>query len=210
MEASAMSHESETVSHSVSDLLTNLKLGDPHAAERLWNRYIGKLLAVAKSKLGPGTQRHSDPEDVAYVAFWQMCRRAREDGFSKLDDRNDLWQVLLLLTERRARDAGRRTAARLRHEVGESNAGGSGQEGQRAFDCLPDESEVRPEDTVEVAELYERLHQELPEAELRKIVELRLAGFSHREIADAMEISLRSVERKVAIIKTRWASAGGL
>ena len=45
----------------------------------------------------------------------------------------------------------------------------------------------------------------LDEPMLRRIAELKLEGFSNSEIAEQLEIGLRSVERKLKHIRTIWS-----
>ena len=44
----------------------------------------------------------ADEEDVALSAFKSFVRAVQEDRFLKLDDRDDLWQILVMLTLRKA------------------------------------------------------------------------------------------------------------
>lgn len=46
--------------------------------------------------------RVADEEDVVAVAFASFCRGIAANRFAVLDDRDDLWQVLVVLTERKA------------------------------------------------------------------------------------------------------------
>ena len=42
---------------------------------------------------------------------------------------------------------------------------------------------------------------------LREIARLRIEGYSNAEIADATGVSLRSVERKLGVIRETWSDA---
>jgi hypothetical protein len=109
---------------SVTHWIARLKAGDHHAAQQLWERYFARLVGLARSKLWGLPRRAADEEDVALSAFASFCRRAERGGFARLDDRDDLWQVLALLTTRKAADLVARERARKRGggEVrGESN-----------------------------------------------------------------------------------------
>ena len=53
-------------------------------------------------KLGPGRARAVvDEDDVVADALGEIFRAMEAGQFAKLDDRHDLWQVLVILTERR-------------------------------------------------------------------------------------------------------------
>jgi DNA-directed RNA polymerase specialized sigma24 family protein len=43
---------------------------------------------------------------------------------------------------------------------------------------------------------------------LREVVRLRLEGYSNDEIAKALNSVLRTVERKLALIRKRWLAEG--
>ncbi len=46
--------------------------------------------------------RMADEEDVALSAFESFYRRAEQGQFPQLEDRDDLWQLLFVLTVRKA------------------------------------------------------------------------------------------------------------
>ncbi len=55
-------------------------------------------------------RRAADEEDVALAAFDSFYRRAERGQFPKLEDRDDLWQLLFVITVRKAIDLTRREA----------------------------------------------------------------------------------------------------
>ncbi len=93
-----------------------LRGGDPSAAERLWQTYIRRLVGVARVKIGGAPRRAADEEDVALSAFDSFCRGAGRGQFTRLSDRDDLWQVLVVITERKAIDLMRREGRKSRGE----------------------------------------------------------------------------------------------
>ena len=93
-----MSHPDE----SVSQWIDGLKAGDEAAAAKLWQRYFRRLVGLARKKLGDSPRRVADEEDVAISAFQSFCQRAKEDRFPDLLDRDDLWHLIVRITERKA------------------------------------------------------------------------------------------------------------
>ena len=87
---------------SVSVWLDRLKAGDPAAARPLWDRYFDRLVRLARGKLSARGRRTADEEDIALSAFHSFCRAAEAGRFPRLEDRDDLWAVLVTLTERKA------------------------------------------------------------------------------------------------------------
>src|SRR3954447_25369794 len=81
-----------------------LKAGDAVAAQKLWERYFEQLVRLARRKLHGMAPAASSGEDVALSAFDSFCRGAEQGRFPQLHDRADLWQLLVLLTARKAID----------------------------------------------------------------------------------------------------------
>src|SRR6516165_10866377 len=93
---------------SVTCWITQLKAGERAAAQPLWEGYFRQLVARARRQLQGVPLRAADEEDVALSAFDSFCRAAENGRFPDLSDRDDLWQLLLLLTDRKAIDLARR------------------------------------------------------------------------------------------------------
>src|SRR4051794_10940410 len=94
---------------SISHHLRSLKDGDREAVQPIWEAYYTRLVALARAQLqGLRRKAVADEEDVALSAFDSFCRRAQMGVFPRLVDRDDLWQVLLVLTVRKARSLARR------------------------------------------------------------------------------------------------------
>ncbi len=85
---------------SVTLWLDQLKAGESAAAGQLWQRYVERLIRLASRKLGDLPKRVADEEDVVLSAFHGFLQGVEDGRFSRLDDRDDLWQVLAMLTER--------------------------------------------------------------------------------------------------------------
>src|SRR5262245_10431221 len=91
-------------SHSVTWLIDRLRDEDPQAAEQIWRRYFERLLPLARSRITGLARQAVDAEDVLVSVFDRFFRAAKEDRFARLHDRDDLWQILLILTERKVAD----------------------------------------------------------------------------------------------------------
>ena len=190
---------------SVTTWIGQLKAGEQAAAQPLWERYFEQLVRLARQRLGETPRRAADEEDVALSAFENFCRGAREGRFPRLNDRHDLWQILVMLTERKAKDQVRRALTRERIEVGESkftnplastsDPAGVGQ--------LAD-SEPTPQFAAQVAEEYQRLLDSLGDDTLRKIARWKMEGYTEAEIAKKLGRTTRTVERKLQMIRQRW------
>jgi hypothetical protein len=93
-----------STSGSVTYWVRELQAGNHLAAEKLWQGYFHRLVSLARTKLKNRPRRAADEEDVALSAFASFCRGAEQGRFPQLADRDDLWQLLVLITGRKAAD----------------------------------------------------------------------------------------------------------
>ncbi len=194
--------------HSVTVWLDQVKAGDQRAAQLIWQRYFAPLVRVASSHLRRSAKRTADEEDIAVSAFDALFRGAAQGRFPDLNDRQDLWQVLVMLTERKSVDYDRRVRAERR--------GGGNVRGDSVFQnidhSLPIQGgfqqvigrEPTPEFTAMMSDELNRLMSKLEDEVAGQIALLKLAGHTNDEIGDALGISLRSVERKLNLIRRIW------
>jgi hypothetical protein len=87
---------------SITALIRKLQHGESVAAGGLWERYYEKLIYLARNKLRSSPRRVADEEDVVVTAFDAFLRGVEAKRFPRLDDRSDLWHVLVMLTARKA------------------------------------------------------------------------------------------------------------
>ena len=88
----------------ISGLVAELKAGKRDAARPLWDAYYRRLMGLARAKLGRLPRRVANESDVVVAAFNSFCRGAEQGRFQRLEDRDDLWQVLGMITARKAAD----------------------------------------------------------------------------------------------------------
>lgn len=188
---------------SVTTWLGRLRAGDAAGAQPLWERYFARMIHVARQRLAGTARAAADEEDVALSAFHSFCRAAAADRFPRLDDRSDLWQVLVVLTARKAHAERRRQWAAAR-------GGTAGPDGRRvaAPADVPLEQlvgdEPDPAMVALVGEQYDRLLAALPDDALRRIARLRLEGYTVPEIAAREGVTARTVERKLSLVRGFW------
>jgi DNA-directed RNA polymerase specialized sigma24 family protein len=195
--------------HSVSRWIEQLKQGDREAVRHLWERYFTRLVRLARSWFPrTPTTAAASAEDVALDAFASFCRRAEADGFARLSDRDDLWQLLVVLAFRkrcnqvkyerrqRRRPAGGRVyvASALEQDGGEAGA--------LVTNLLSREPE--PSLVVQAAEECRRLLAELKDEQLSRVALWKMEGFTNEEIAAKLGRSVPTVERKLARIRRLW------
>ena len=192
---------------SVTVWLDRLRMGEKRdeAVARLWGRYFTRLVQKARRHLRSRT-RATDEEDVALSAFDSFVQAAEDGRFPRLDGRNDLWQILLMLTSRKAANAVRdesrqkRGGGRVEHRLGD---GGPVAGGPAVPSAEPD-----PAEAMALAEGVEQLLAVLDSEELRRIAVLAWEGYTDREIADRLGKSVATAERKIRRIRDIWSTRG--
>lgn len=189
---------------SITRCLGLIRAGDRAAAQPLWERYFGRLVALAQGRLRDAPRGVDGAEDVALSAFDSFYRRAERGQFPKLDDRDDLWQVLYVLTVRKAINL-------LRHQGRKSRGGGRVQTLSDLED-LGAAGFLAPEPTPELAAILaeecRRRLGALGDPTLRQVALWRLEGCTNAEIAERLGCVEGTVERKLRRIREIWNAEG--
>jgi DNA-directed RNA polymerase specialized sigma24 family protein len=192
---------------SVTYWLGALKAGDAAAAQRLWERYFDELVRLARAKLGATPRGEADEEDIALSAFHSFCQGAARGRFPRLDDRDNLWRLLVTITARKALDQlkrqGRKKRGGGRAPVGSAPAGGDPDADEAGLEQVVGR-EPTPAFAALVADESRRLLAALGDETLRRVALLRMEGYSDAEIAARVDCGLRTVGRKLALIRKTW------
>ena len=187
------------VSGSITHWLLQLRSGNREAAQPIWEKYFCRLVRLARKHLNGSARRVADEEDVVICAFDSFCRGAAQGKFPKLDDSTDLWRVLVTITERKAINQAAR-GTRKKRAPGRPILTYS--DGEYFKDVTP-----APWFCAKVAELYIELISALRDDTLRSVAVSKMEGYSNDEIASKLGCSLRSVERKLALIRQQWINS---
>ncbi|MDC0935797.1 ECF-type sigma factor [Pirellulales bacterium] len=196
------------MSDSVSRWISGIKSRDDESARQLWERYAARLLNLARRQLAGQPPGIADEEDIAQSVFAAVCRGAAAGRFRDLTDRDELWWLLLTVTRRKIADQQRRSLAQKRgggQVASEADLGSPADpaDGLRLDDLMADEP--TPAFLVMMDEQFDRLLHLLRDDPLRDVARQRLEGYTVQEIAEAMSLSTRSIERKLQLIRRRWA-----
>jgi DNA-directed RNA polymerase specialized sigma24 family protein len=195
---------------SVTRWLEPLKAGDPAAIEQLWQRYFARLAALARTRLPGVVRRVTDEEDVALSALASFCRLAEAGRFPELRDRDSLWRLLVVITDRKAAHRVRDETCRKRGggAVVSLPAAGSAEEEVLLSEALS--REPTPELAAEMAEDCQRLLDALPSEELHTVAVLKMEGHSNEEIAARLDVVERTVKRRLKAIRDLWSKKEGV
>jgi DNA-directed RNA polymerase specialized sigma24 family protein len=170
-----------------------------------------RLVALAHKKLQDTLRRAADEEDVALSAFDSFLRGVEQGRFPDLADRRNLWRLLVTITARKAYQLGL-------HE-GRGKRGGGAVLDQAALAALADsgsglpglehlaDPQPTPAEAAQFAEECQRLLAGLPAADLRAVALWKMEGYTKEEVAARLGCALRSVERKLQVIRSLWTPA---
>ena len=195
---------------SVTHWLHRLEDGDAAAAQPLWERYHRQLVALARQKLQAARRRAADEEDVVQNAFHSFFQGVAEGRFPQLNDRDNLWRLLVVITARKALDqlaadhALRRGGGTVLGESGMFQGEGASWDGA-AIDQVVG-AEPTPEFAAQVADEYQRLLDRLGDDSLRQVAVWKMEGFTADEIAAKLDCSRRTVARKLETIRIIWSA----
>ena len=189
----------------ISGWIQRVCAGDEKAAQLLWDRYADDIVAVARKSMNDQSRRVEDEEDVALIAFRSFLAGLTAGRFPGLDRREQLWQLLLVITSRKAAAAVEKASRQKRGSGlvrGDSALMDREDDVLDGFDCL--ESQQPPHDfAIAVADETQRLLASLDPVSQR-IAALKMEGRTHQEAAEVLGLNIRSIERRLKAIREQW------
>jgi DNA-directed RNA polymerase specialized sigma24 family protein len=187
---------------SITRLIGMLKQGDRVASQQLWEAYFGRLVGLARARLKNTVLRVADEEDVALSAFDSFFRRAERGEFPQLQDRDDLWQLLFVLTVRKA--------INVVHYQGRKSRGGGRVQSLEDLEALGADQildrEPSPELAAQMTEECQRLLARLGDETLRAVALWKMEGYTNIEIAAKLGCVEQTVERKLRAVRQVWSN----
>jgi RNA polymerase sigma-70 factor (ECF subfamily) len=184
--------------------MNRLRAGEEVAAAELFQRFAGRLIALARSRLDRLVRQKVDPEDVLQSVFKSFFRRHREGDWD-LTDWDSLWSLLARMTIRKC---GRRAIhyQSQRRDVRRETAPATDQQESSYFreainrEPTPDEAALLGETVEQVLRALEGCH--------RDMVQLSLQGCTCAEIANETGVTERSVQRVLKHVRERIEQLG--
>jgi DNA-directed RNA polymerase specialized sigma24 family protein len=192
---------------SVTGWIDHLRAGDDMATRSLWERYFHELVRLARANLRSKPRGAFDEEDIALSAFDSFCRGAEQGRFPRLNDRDSLWRLLVTITARKVMDQVERQCRQKRGGGRVRNEGDLAGPGSEAGAGGLDQAvgrEPTPEFAAMMADECRHLLAGLGDEGLRQIALLRMEGYSDDEIASRLDCSVRTVGRKLRLIRDIW------
>lgn len=191
---------SEDLNGSVTSIFQRLRAGDTESAKQLWERFFPRLIGLARRVLS-GRELPSGAEDAVQLAFFRFFRRVEMGEFEDISGRDELWKLLSIMTARIAFQQQRSERTQKRgagRTVLESDLLHRSSHPFSLDDLL---GAVAPPDCDMICQdLLNQLDQDV-----REVAILRLAGYTNQEIKEIVGRPLRSIERRVQLIRAVWS-----
>lgn len=169
-------------------LLEMYQAGENEAATVLFDRYVARLIALARSRIGARLRRRIDPEDVIQSAYRSFFVHARV-GEYQLQKTGDLWRLLAGIT-----------LNKLYGQIEKHTAGKRSIDREAPPDTILATATVpepAPSEVVAIIEELSLLIQDLPPEE-RLVLTASLQGQENAEICSTIGKSERTVRRLLA------------
>ena len=206
--AELSAEESHSITRMIGKLRSEQRRDFDDAAAAIWTRYFSDLLHLARRNLSPGVRQRADEDDLLQSVYNSFCLRQRGGQF-ELQDRGDLWSLLVQITRNKARNLASHHGRRRRNYRREIKPSEPSDSGSGEFDLLGTAATNQsPDDRLVFEEGLEQI-KALDES-LQKLALWKLAGYSNEEIASEkmMNCALRTVERKLKRIRDIWGVQG--
>jgi len=179
------------------ELMKRWQAGDEQAAAVMFDRYVDRLVGLARTRLSGRMKRRVEPEDVVQSAYRSFFRKAGDGKFT-LGKSGDLWKLLAAITVNKVRGQVEFHTAQKRGIYAETSADGTSE-----FRIRPEAigDDPAPEEAAAMIEELEAVMQGL-DATQRRILELSLQSMSEEEISAEVQRSGRTVRRTLLQIRS--------
>jgi DNA-directed RNA polymerase specialized sigma24 family protein len=195
--------------------LRQLESGDPNSAGELYRHFCCRLQNLISRQIPVSVRTTYDADDVTVSAFHSLFMGVREQRY-QLGNRTDVWRLLLTIAERKI-------AKRIRFETQEkrdirrllqnsvfvSLPRGHQLDAPCGVNSLPS-YEPTPAFAAEVAETCANLLGSLPDDCCRTIALLMMENYTAEQVAQKLECTRRTVQRKLLVIRRTWQDSSGI
>ena len=163
--------------------------GDEDAARKLFDRYAEQLVLLARKRISQRLASRIDAEDIVQSVFRTFFHRAKQGQFH-LEDPEDVVKLLARITVHKTF---RQIAF---HKRAKRDATAEAPHGDDAQDLLLKlvTGEPSPEEAAEFVDNLEHFFNQL-KSEERRILEMRMEGYTNVEIANHLKITDRKIRR---------------
>jgi RNA polymerase sigma-70 factor (ECF subfamily) len=163
--------------------------GDEDAARQLFDSYAEQLIVLARKRISQRLASRIDAEDIVQSVFRTFFHRAKQGQFH-LEEPDDVCKLLARITVHKTF---RQIAF---HKRAKRDAGQETPQGDDAQDLLLKlmGGEPSPEEAAAFVDQLEHFLVQLKDED-RRILEMRMEGYSNVEIAEQLGITDRKIRR---------------
>ena len=185
---------------SVTRWLQRLQAGESGAAQAIWDRFYQRVVRFAELQMKRNADRAVDGEDIAQSAFRAVYHAVMNGRYPDMDNRQELWQLLIVSIRNRVRRHFRdiHTQKRMVNEKGLLLM----QDRLNAIELSGPVAQAELADLL--AMLLRVLDQEDPTGELRQIALLQLEEYSASAIARKLKRRKSYILQRVRMIRILW------
>ena len=174
-------------------LASRVKDGDQDAAHVLYERYVQRVFGLVDSKLGSKLRATTDAEDIVQSVFRSMFRGVQAGNY-EVEPGSTLWNLLAVISLSKLR-------RRAHHQTAQ----------RRDVDRLVSlqtvaDGEAMDVSTDEFLEICVRETMQKLRPSDRKILLLRIQGFTLAEISEQTSLSCRTIARRLRTSRKHLAS----
>ena len=174
-------------------LALRVKDGDQDAAHVLYKRYVQRVFGLVDSKLGAKLRATTDAEDIVQSVFRSMFRGVQAGNY-EVEPGSTLWNLLAVISLTKLR-------RRAHHQTAQ----------RRDVDRLVSlqtvaDGEAMDMSTDEFLEICVRETMQKLRPSDRKILLLRIQGFTLTEISEQTSLSCRTIARRLRTSRKHLAS----
>jgi RNA polymerase sigma-70 factor (ECF subfamily) len=176
-------------------LINLFRQGDQDAARQIVDRYLNRLLTLARRRISQRLASRVDPEDIVQSVFRTFFVRVKDGQFA-FDDQDDLCKLLMRITLHKTL---RQVAF---HKAGKRDPNLETPHGEHHHDQMMAlfDQEPTQEATVAFLDQLEHFLAQLRPQE-REILEMRLQGHSNEDIASKLGIYDRKIRRVIEHVR---------
>jgi DNA-directed RNA polymerase specialized sigma24 family protein len=169
--------------------------GHPDAKRDAYGLLLPTVLQAVRRKARAQAEK-ADADEIAHDVLADFLLRAQIGGWQRLENRSDVEQILAckaldtLIARRRRTSARKRGGDVSTHSLSDD----------AALNHLSAD-EIAAIDYAEVTEAIDAVYAHAPSPLHRQLLELLLQGNTQKECADALRVTVRTVQRKLAELK---------
>lgn len=191
----------------ITQWIDGLREGDEESVRRIWDSFFHRMIAIARHRMRTARRTACDEEDIVVSAFKSFCAGVQRGKFPRLQDRDDLWRLLLVITARKVADQiqfQQRDKRDVRSELSSNELTHSSLHGQHEWFVSREPS---PEFAAECSDQLRALLEQLQLEDLKRIALLKMEGYTNQDIARELDRSLATIERKLKTIREIWSQS---